>query len=41
MSGYSPDIAGRELLLNSGESFLQKPFQGQELLSAVRSCLDE
>ena len=41
MSGYSPDSAGRELHLNEGESFLQKPFQSNELLSTVRSCLDE
>jgi PAS domain S-box-containing protein len=40
ISGYSPEIAGRELQLHQGENFLQKPFQPDALLEAARSCLD-
>jgi two-component system, cell cycle sensor histidine kinase and response regulator CckA len=39
-SGYSADIAGRELSLQEGRNFLQKPFSRQQLLEIVRSVLD-
>jgi PAS domain S-box-containing protein len=39
-SGYSGDIAGRELSLRSGENFLQKPCTADQLLAAVRRSLD-
>ena len=38
-SGYSADIAGRELALNPGENFLQKPFAPSLLLKVVRRSL--
>ncbi len=41
MSGYSADLAGRELRLEPGQSFLQKPFAPQLLLETVRRALDE
>ena len=40
ISGYSAEIAGRELELRSGENFVQKPFAQHVLLEAVRRCLD-
>jgi CheY-like chemotaxis protein len=39
-SGYSAEIAGRELELRAGENFLQKPFPPEELLETIRRCLD-
>ena len=39
-SGYSADIAGRELALQPGQHFLQKPSRPHELLETVRRCLD-
>jgi CheY-like chemotaxis protein len=39
-SGYSADIAGREMELLTGENFLQKPFVPDQLLNTVRHCLD-
>ncbi|HZZ58197.1 MAG TPA: PAS domain-containing protein, partial [Opitutaceae bacterium] len=39
-SGYSAEIAGRELTLQPGHRFLQKPTAPAELLEAVRECLD-
>ena len=39
-SGYSAEIAGRELKLRSGENFLQKPCPPDRLLETVRRCLD-
>ena len=39
-SGYSADFAGRELSLNDGQSFLQKPATPKEMLDAVRPALD-
>jgi PAS domain S-box-containing protein len=39
-SGYSAEIAGRELTLQPGHRFLQKPAAPAELLEAVRECLD-
>jgi PAS domain S-box-containing protein len=39
-SGYSMEIAGRELELTSSEMFLQKPFQTDRFLETVRQSLD-
>jgi two-component system cell cycle sensor histidine kinase/response regulator CckA len=39
-SGYSAEIAGRELRLQNGENFIQKPLNPGELLETVRACLD-
>ncbi len=39
-SGYSGDVAGRQLHLQEGENFIQKPFAPQRLLETVRRCLD-
>jgi PAS domain S-box-containing protein len=38
-SGYSADIAGRELELLPGESFIQKPFQPEDLLQMIQRRL--
>jgi FixJ family two-component response regulator len=40
-SGYSADIAGRELTLQPGQVFIQKPCSPQQILETVRKCLDE
>lgn len=40
MSGYSPDLAGRELRLELGQNFLQKPFQSAQVLETIRRALD-
>ncbi len=39
-SGYSADIAGRELNLKDGQNFLQKPCPPLRLLETVRKSLD-
>jgi PAS domain S-box-containing protein len=39
-SGYSPEIAGREIELRSGENFIQKPFKRGDFLETIRRCLD-
>jgi FixJ family two-component response regulator len=39
-SGYSAEIAGRNLVLLPGQVFIQKPCTGNELLATVRTCLD-
>jgi PAS domain S-box-containing protein len=39
-SGYSSDIAGREIQLQSGENFIQKPVHPDKLLKTIRECLD-
>ena len=39
-SGYSADIAGKEVPLDAGQSFLQKPFTTDQVLATVRQCLD-
>jgi len=39
-SGYSPELAGRQLHSQSGEAFLQKPCPAERLLETVRECLD-
>jgi len=40
VSGYSAEIAGRELQLRAGENFVQKPFAADHLLETVRRSLD-
>ena len=40
-SGYSGDIAGRELSLREGQNFLQKPFSPRQLLEVIGRLLDE
>jgi PAS domain S-box-containing protein len=40
ISGYSAEIAGRELQLHSGENFVQKPFTTEQLLDTLRRSLD-
>ena len=39
-SGYSAELAGREVALRDGQNFLMKPYTPKQLLEAVRSCLD-
>jgi PAS domain S-box-containing protein len=39
-SGYSAEIAGRDLELRNGENFLQKPCGPDQLLETIRRCLD-
>jgi PAS domain S-box-containing protein len=39
-SGYSADIAGRELVLQEGQNFIQKPCLPNQILDTVRQCLD-
>ncbi len=41
ISGYSADIAGRELNLEEGQNFVQKPCSPRKMLKIVRKCLDE
>ena len=40
ISGYSAEIAGREIELRAGENFVQKPFQADNLLRVIRTSLD-
>jgi len=39
-SGYSPDLAGREVKLQDGVNFLAKPYQAAELARMVRGLLE-
>jgi CheY-like chemotaxis protein len=39
-SGYSSDIAGRELVLKESQRFLSKPYSPNQLLETVESCLE-
>lgn len=39
-SGYSADFAGRELALQAGQHFIQKPSRPHQVLQSVRQCLD-
>ena len=39
-SGYSADLAGRELVIEEGRNFLQKPYSIHQLLDVVRRSLD-
>ena len=40
MSGYSADIAGRELNVGASDKFVQKPFLPNHLLKVIRDSLD-
>jgi nitrogen-specific signal transduction histidine kinase/ActR/RegA family two-component response regulator len=40
MSGYSAEIAGREIELRPGEMFIQKPCAAGQLFEAIRRSLD-
>jgi CheY-like chemotaxis protein len=40
MTGYSRDLAGRELTLQRGQGFIQKPFTIDELFEVVQRCLE-
>jgi CheY-like chemotaxis protein len=40
-SGYSPDVAGRDLERRNGVRFLAKPYPPLTLARLVRECLDE
>jgi nitrogen-specific signal transduction histidine kinase/CheY-like chemotaxis protein len=40
-SGYSADIVGKDFRLEPELNYLQKPYQPQTLIVAVRRCLDE
>jgi len=40
LSGYSQELAGRDLKLEPGQEFLQKPFSPVMLLETVRHSLD-
>jgi two-component system, cell cycle sensor histidine kinase and response regulator CckA len=40
MSGYSAEMAGREISLQAGQDFIQKPYSSQQLLEIVRQALD-
>jgi FixJ family two-component response regulator len=39
-SGYSADMAGRDLALNDGQTFIQKPASTHLMLETVRQMLD-
>jgi two-component system, cell cycle sensor histidine kinase and response regulator CckA len=39
-SGYSAEIAGKELDASAVENFVQKPVAAEQLLSVLRRCLD-
>jgi len=41
ITGYSAEIAGRELELHNGENFVQKPFKTEHLLETIRRSLDD
>jgi two-component system cell cycle sensor histidine kinase/response regulator CckA len=41
VSGYSADIAGKNLLLQEGVNFLTKPFEAHKLGQTIRTCLDK
>ena len=42
MSGYSPDVAGRDtdFFRRNGSCFLPKPCPSRTLLATIRHCLD-
>ena len=39
-TGYSAELAGRNLRRTANDVFLQKPYRAENLLEAVRKCLD-
>jgi signal transduction histidine kinase/ligand-binding sensor domain-containing protein len=40
MTGYSPEIAGKEMSLQDAKNFISKPFTREAILSKIRNCLD-
>jgi nitrogen fixation negative regulator NifL len=40
-SGYSADVASRDILLDEGVNFLAKPFEAHVLAQTVRACLNK
>ena len=38
-TGYSPDLMGKDVNLQEGVNFLQKPYPPQKLVETVRNCL--
>jgi CheY-like chemotaxis protein len=40
MTGYSPEIAGKEMSIEDAENFLAKPFTQEAILSKIRGCLE-
>jgi PAS domain S-box-containing protein len=40
-SGYSADLADKDLLLQEGVNFLTKPFAAHQLAQTIRDCLDK
>jgi CheY-like chemotaxis protein len=40
-SGYSVEVAGKDLLLEDGVNFLAKPFQTSKLAQTIRRRLDQ
>jgi CheY-like chemotaxis protein len=40
MSGYSTEVAGKDLSLEAGANFLGKPFQASDLAQTIRARLD-
>ena len=40
-SGYSVEVAGKDLLLEDGVNFLAKPFQTDKLAQTIRKRLDQ
>jgi PAS domain S-box-containing protein len=40
-SGYSADLADKDLLLQEGVNFLTKPFAAHKLAQTIRNCLDK
>ncbi len=40
MSGYSSEVAGRDIKLKAHENYLQKPFTRDQFLETIRHCLD-
>jgi PAS domain S-box-containing protein len=41
LSGYSTEVAGKDLMLTEGVNFLPKPFEAYKLARTIRNCLDE
>jgi CheY-like chemotaxis protein len=39
-SGYSLAVVGKDMVLQDGINFLQKPYHPRKLAQAVRDCLD-
>jgi CheY-like chemotaxis protein len=39
-SGYSAEVVGQDLVLQSGVQYLQKPYAPNRLAAKVRDCLD-